>query len=445
MCAQTLITEDGTRVSDGDNHQVRFVTWEDFIDISYLQKYVDVITYDEFLAANGPELTVAVNILARRGIDFKKPLTAWISPCEEWSSHNANYDPLSFDRPGQLWPSTPLYTKASECLIGPASTMHLVPIINDHFAPMATVTAHAEITSSSVRIHKDPAHTATAIVETATNECPIGGYKDRTDFATNTASTELLASTDTDEMLERESLKPFSIVLSRLETMMWHVMWHTKEYWDARRHYVFSKVLFDEAYSFMKRFDLLDGNYIAIHLRRKDFLFAKKGRIPELDDVASQTRKLMKVHETNKVFIATDTAEDELDMLNQILGIDILNYKYKVAGRLTPKDRETHFADGQLAIIDQILCSRGKYFTGSFQSTFSNTIFEERTLLGYNYEMTYNYLCPSPPEDGTVLPECHPPTRWLSPSPVKHFVPVLGATTGVDMTETQVSLIRDEL
>ncbi|KNC83641.1 hypothetical protein SARC_04139, partial [Sphaeroforma arctica JP610] len=56
------VTEEGDRKKDNDRQIVRFVRWEDLIDLSLLQRFVDIISYEQFLEENGPDISVGVNI-----------------------------------------------------------------------------------------------------------------------------------------------------------------------------------------------------------------------------------------------------------------------------------------------------------------------------------------------------------------------------------------------
>lgn len=46
--------------------------------------------------------------------------------------------------------------------------------------------------------------------------------------------------------------------------------------------------------------------------------------------------------------------------------------------------------EGGVAIVEQIICSRAKYFIGSYESTFSFRIQEEREILNFPPETTFN-------------------------------------------------------
>ena len=51
------------------------------------------------------------------------------------------------------------------------------------------------------------------------------------------------------------------------------------------------------------------------------------------------------------------------------------------------------YKDGGVAIIDQILCANAQYFIGTYESTFSFRIQEEREILGLSSETTFNRFC----------------------------------------------------
>ncbi|CAG0879424.1 unnamed protein product [Cyprideis torosa] len=61
----------------------------------------------------------------------------------------------------------------------------------------------------------------------------------------------------------------------------------------------------------------------------------------------------------------------------------------------------------QLAILDQIICSMAKYFIGTQESTFSFRIREEREMIGFNSDTTFNAFCGGP--NGEY---CEAPSRW---------------------------------
>ncbi|MPC16260.1 GDP-fucose protein O-fucosyltransferase 2 [Portunus trituberculatus] len=69
------------------------------------------------------------------------------------------------------------------------------------------------------------------------------------------------------------------------------------------------------------------------------------------------------------------------------------------------KDFLQQWGDGGAAIVDQIICSHARYFVGSYESTFSFRIQEEREILGFTEETTFNRLCGS-------SSKCEQPAKW---------------------------------
>jgi peptide-O-fucosyltransferase len=67
-------------------------------------------------------------------------------------------------------------------------------------------------------------------------------------------------------------------------------------------------------------------------------------------------------------------------------------------------------SEGEVAVIDQIICSWSAFFLGTPDSTFTLRIFEEREILGFEADLTFNYLCPDLDDEGNS--ECKQPTKW---------------------------------
>lgn len=73
--------------------------------------------------------------------------------------------------------------------------------------------------------------------------------------------------------------------------------------------------------------DALGGPYIAVHLRRKDFLYARKKELPSLKGAAKEIKKQMELHEVEKAFIATDGVQGEREEMKKLLGADKVSIK----------------------------------------------------------------------------------------------------------------------
>ena len=116
--------------------------------------------------------------------------------------------------------------------------------------------------------------------------------------------------------------------------------------------------------------------------------------------VGQQLTKRLKKRNLDTVFVATDASEKELNVLrDNIPGIRVVRYR--------PSEAELRdFRDGGVAIIDQIVCSHARYFIGTRESTFTFRIQEEREMMGFREEETFDMLC----RDGEE--ECEGGTQW---------------------------------
>jgi len=225
-----------------------------------------------------------------------------------------------------------------------------------------------------------------------------------------------------------------SVFLDRAETVL-HDKFGQLDYWSARRSMQFSKKLFDEAIEFEKenglisdedaghnqigsilylgenwnsyqpknllKKPLIGGNYIACHLRRRDFLRMQKQRnIPSMKGAGKFLLEKAEQIGVEKIYVATDADEPELKQLKKVLGNKLLRFVPK-----TP-EKAMELRKGGIAIIDQIICSHAKWFIGTEDSTFSFRINEERSILGFSKKSTYNRFC----KDGKK--ECGTPTFW---------------------------------
>ncbi|EDV20912.1 uncharacterized protein TRIADDRAFT_50901 [Trichoplax adhaerens] len=212
------------------------------------------------------------------------------------------------------------------------------------------------------------------------------------------------------------------ILLDRAENLL-HEAYGQVGYWNSRRSLVFAKHLRDEGNRYrqeilnstdeqdhivrhsdwrllnVKKSKKRGGNYLAVHLRRRDFLQGRKNDIPSLEEAVLQIKSAMKKTNLSKVFLATDAEESGLNSIRDQMEI-MLCYV------TTTPDRIQQFGDGGIAIIDQWICAHAKYFIGSKESTFSFRIYEERELMGFKSKMTYNQLC------NHHQSNCEGPSEW---------------------------------
>ncbi|GAB1607368.1 GDP-fucose protein O-fucosyltransferase 2-like [Argonauta hians] len=215
-----------------------------------------------------------------------------------------------------------------------------------------------------------------------------------------------------------------SVLVDRAENLL-HDIYGDKEYWRARRSMVFAKELRSIGDKFRAEFlnstdetdrtiwdsdwrkmirkerNAFGGPYLAVHLRRKDYLRAHKDYVPTLKFAAKQIRKLLKQFGLEKVFIASDDTEDVEKLRKK------LRKKYEVYNFAPSKEILAKYMDGGVAIIDQWICAHARYFIGTHLSTFSFRIQEEREILGFKTITTFNRLCKE--EEGT---DCEQPSKW---------------------------------
>ncbi|KRX19283.1 GDP-fucose protein O-fucosyltransferase 2 [Trichinella nelsoni] len=131
------------------------------------------------------------------------------------------------------------------------------------------------------------------------------------------------------------------------------------------------------------------GPYLAVHLRRRDFVTSRSKQIPTVKGAAEQISKLLKMLKLEVVYVSTDAPETEVDELKAFLN------ETAVIKRFKPTDAQLQkFLDGGVATIEQWICAHAKYFIGTAESTFSFRIQEDREILGFSHNTTFNCLCP---------------------------------------------------
>lgn len=186
-----------------------------------------------------------------------------------------------------------------------------------------------------------------------------------------------------------------------------HDNYGSKSYWDCRKSMKYSKPLIKTAKKFInKKLDCKSeqcSTYLAIHWRRRDFAYSRPNDVPSITGTVKQIRVAVdkNVPDVKKIFIATDADSSELKELKSKLKEEGYNvYLYN------PSESDLkEFKDGGVAIIDQIICSHAAYFIGTHDSTFSFRIQEEREILGFDSNTTFNRFCP---DSGP----CEKPSRW---------------------------------
>ncbi|XP_037077855.1 GDP-fucose protein O-fucosyltransferase 2-like [Pollicipes pollicipes] len=211
-----------------------------------------------------------------------------------------------------------------------------------------------------------------------------------------------------------------SVLVDRAEAVL-HRHYGSADFWAVRRSMRFARHLVEEAAALrrdlLRSDDVTDrteysddwrqmkavpgsargGPYLAVHLRRRDFVSGRARTVPSLAAAARAISAALGRLRLDTVFLATDAPRSEVRQLKELL---------KPFTVVRPAPRKDLLA-GEEAIVDQIVCSHARHFIGSYESTFSFRIQEEREILGFDAESTFNRLCGEAEGDA-----CDQPTRW---------------------------------
>lgn len=141
-------------------------------------------------------------------------------------------------------------------------------------------------------------------------------------------------------------------------------------------------------------------------MRRADFVYGREYQLPSLRSVANQVKRALAELDLRTVYLSSDCSGQEfLDLKNMLRGVHLHRYR-------PPREYHQFIGDGGIAIIDQIICSHARKFMGTFESTFTYRIYEEREILGFPQEMTFNTLC----KNSDDLEDCNKNSIW----PIKY-------------------------
>ncbi|XP_054927441.1 GDP-fucose protein O-fucosyltransferase 2 isoform X1 [Dermacentor andersoni] len=166
-----------------------------------------------------------------------------------------------------------------------------------------------------------------------------------------------------------------AIMLDRAEVIL-HDNFGDPVYWEIRRSMRFSKRLRDVADKFRRDFlnsdeerdgtvleedwkvvanrtkHALGGPYLAVHLRRQDYVKSRPKDVPDLKWAAEQIQVLLEKQGLKKVFVATDAGDEEFQALKTYL---------PEAVRFEPsKELRKELKDGGLAIVDQWIAAHAR-------------------------------------------------------------------------------------
>lgn len=192
-----------------------------------------------------------------------------------------------------------------------------------------------------------------------------------------------------------------------------HEHWGDREFWRARRSMRFSNHLRKIADEFRLNYfqstdetdmvqrpimweaeqpkhqgQAIGGPYLCAHIRRGDFLHGREATVPTLKSAALQIKYYLQKYNISMVYVSTDASAFELKNLKTYL------QRQKIV-RFTSESlsQKALIKDGGIAIIEQIICSHAHVFVGTYESTFTYRIYEEREILGFPKERTFNTFC----------------------------------------------------
>eukprot|EP00056_Hartaetosiga_gracilis_P015444 m.56 g.56 ORF g.56 m.56 type:complete len:286 (+) comp25_c0_seq1:200-1057(+) len=169
-------------------------------------------------------------------------------------------------------------------------------------------------------------------------------------------------------------------------------------YWNIRRSMRFLPLLERIADDVM--LDKVGGkSYLAVHLRRADFLVARRDKVPPLSVTTAQIAELLDMYGLSDVFVASDARPDDEEFNTFLM---------QGGERSKWNGQEVHFhrleghevgglKSGQIAVVDQIICTHARVFLGTPSSTFTSRIQEERDLHTHHDEVTSHLLLQQQP------------------------------------------------
>ncbi|KAH8289606.1 hypothetical protein KR054_008018 [Drosophila jambulina] len=199
-------------------------------------------------------------------------------------------------------------------------------------------------------------------------------------------------------------------VLLSAETVL-HDHWGDEHFWRARRSMRFARQLSQVAEEFRQQAlsttelaagvqrpamwelerpkrNARGGDYLCAHLRRGDFVRSREATTPSLKSAAQQMKQLMRGLNVSTVFVASDATPYELMELKELF------HRFRFV-HFTPESNGQRRAlkDGGVAVVDQLVCAYARHFVGTYESTFTYRIYEEREILGFSQASTFNTFC----------------------------------------------------
>ena len=216
----------------------------------------------------------------------------------------------------------------------------------------------------------------------------------------------VMGSTDAVESVLSSVQAGELILIDHFEVLM-HYDFGGRLYWAARASMVYAEHLRAIANQFMQKHmsfspeteTEVTADYLSVHLRRGDYLYARPNEIPSLDGAVQQIAHKLNMLNLSLVFLSTDSSREEVEYIKSKLGYRVVRFE-------PTSDQLSAIGDGGVSIVDQWIAGHARYFIGSAESTFSFRICEDRQLERIPEDLTYNCLC------SDAEPDCRQPTRW---------------------------------
>uniref|UniRef100_A0A914PLH2 GDP-fucose protein O-fucosyltransferase 2 n=1 Tax=Panagrolaimus davidi TaxID=227884 RepID=A0A914PLH2_9BILA len=217
-----------------------------------------------------------------------------------------------------------------------------------------------------------------------------------------------------------------TVFIDRAETIL-HDSFGNNIYWKIRRSMRYASNLYKIAEEYRQKYldsnsetdkivfpeiwleetdserNAVGGKYISAHLRRQDFIRSHDKNVPSLKEAAIQLKNICEKLSIKKVFVASDADKNEIEQLSNLLSIYDIKLYYFIP--------ETLLSDGAVSIIDQIIASKAFYFIGTHSSTFSYRIREDREIMHFSLESTFNDFCKHSKDVGNKE-KCEQPAKW---------------------------------
>ncbi|CAJ1381098.1 unnamed protein product [Effrenium voratum] len=162
-----------------------------------------------------------------------------------------------------------------------------------------------------------------------------------------------------------------------------------KEEMDAlglRAAMVFARPLRDLGERYMR--EVLRGRpFLAVHIRRTDFLYAREKTTPKPEEIGNQLELAMADFKVDQVYVATDAVSEVREALKELRGkVLFLEDMPEVAS-------EAGLLEGEVAAIEMWIAARAAAFLGTQESRFTMHIQQERAWLGQSFASSNRELC----------------------------------------------------